>query len=146
MLNSNRRSGCYAFGLAAVALIASFAKAGWTHLNLEDNRWSGIRNYRERLWRNSFMSGVEFIFRVAIAVSVVLLQKQIAMLAYIDNIQYASNWTFQDEGLSASFADDFSEWLATTSIYGTVLFVLISLWLIIAGWYNSRHKLLLWLF
>lgn len=132
------------FGIAAVVLVASFAKAAWTHSNLEDNKWGTINNYRRTLWSNQMASAIEFWMRVAISVSVVLLQKQIAILSTIEDIDYAENWTFPTETRSTVFVSKFSTWLADTSIYGLVLFSLVLLWLGIVTAYNWDHKARFW--
>jgi hypothetical protein len=121
------------FGIAAVVLVASFAKAAWTHLNLEEGSWAGVSDYRERIWGNKLFSGIEFLMRVAIAMSVVLLQKQMAGLTYVEDIGVALNQQFI---LSDDFNVSYSDWLSVTTVYGFVLFFLISSWLALVTYYN----------
>lgn len=128
-----------AFGLAAIVLMGSFAKAAWTHLNLEEGKWGTIENYRDRIWPNKLLSAVEFWLRVLIAVVVVLLQKQISGLHSIVRIHDAENWTFTNERDSANFLFSYNHWLAETALWGSAFFFCVVLWLIIAVSYN-RHK------
>ncbi|HYJ82427.1 MAG TPA: hypothetical protein VEW26_06235 [Allosphingosinicella sp.] len=129
-----------AFGVAAVVLMGSFAKAAWTHLNLEEGRWGSIEDYRKNIWPNPILSAFEFWLRVAIAVLVVLLQKQIAALHAIDHIEDARSWSFRTEQESASFLFSYNQWLAQTSLWGLALFGLIGLWLIVAAACNRPLK------
>lgn len=123
-----------AYGFAAIVLVASVAKVVWTHLNLEEGRWGPILDYRRLIWPDWRSSAAEFVLRIAIAITVVFLQGQIAEFRRIPHTDLLSNSS--SEVVTGAIMPEYNGWMAMTSWLGMLFFVFISIWLAIAYRYN----------
>lgn len=128
-----------AFGLAAVSVVATLAKAFWTHVQLENNYWGEVRNYRKKVWEKGARFGwLEYALRCLIAVVIVYMQKLLGDISNIEGIQIVSSGEVLDQVREAEFVNSFSQWLAGFSRTAFYLYLLIIVWLSIVWSAHSK--------
>jgi hypothetical protein len=135
-----------AFGLGAIAVLATLAKAFWTHVILEENQWGPLAGYRSYLWSNKIVGWFEYFLRCVIAVLIVLTQKGLSEVQDVKHID-DTKAIISDEEASNEFVTSFLEWLWEFSLYGFWLYAFICIWLSLVAWrtvHEPRGKRAAW--
>lgn len=136
----------FSFGVAALAVIATLAKAFWTHVMLEEGVWGRIHEYRKPLWDAGLAYGWgEYAVRCIIAVLIVLMQKELSNMSKIPHISDLSNGIHLSQAAEAVFVEDFSKWLGGFSRLGVYLFLMIWVWLAIVSIKNMSKSKEAWM-
>lgn len=118
-----------AFGLGALSVIATLAKALWTHTLLEENVWGSISNYREPLWkRGKFFGWLEYGLRCFIAVQIALMQNSLSDVSNVPFIQEVYNNKTLPQTRESEFMLNFSAWLGEFTRFGFWLYLSIMAW------------------
>ena len=124
----------FCFGTGMIALLATLAKAFWTHVVLEDNEWGGVQRYREML-PSGFVSGFEYVIRCLIAVLIVVTQKEltgVGNISFIDDV----NAIRGDEERSQIFSQEFATWLQGFAALAFYIYAAILVWVVIVFSYT----------
>lgn len=136
--NSTLNFSYIAYTIATLALCASLAKAFWTHVRLEQHHWGMLDYYKAFQQRSGWVRGLELLLRCVIALIVVLLQKQLSVLKYVDHIDKVKNPHGIPQENEVAFVASFAEWQAHFSTLFFFMYLAIIAWSVLANRVNMQ--------